>query len=180
MPSERMDLCYLRICREYSRLSHCLSRQVGALLVLPDGSPIAMGYNGPPRDIPHCDEFFYCPGCFKILRDEDCGCGEEPLPVTDRCPRRLGGQTGSETIHQCPAVHAELNALLTCARTNNSTVGCSLYIYPLGPCKDCAAAIIQAGVSRLVYIESEPYDELSPWLLSQSSVDVVTYPIESL
>ncbi len=49
-------------------------------------------------------------------------------------------------------VHAELNAIL------NSTVDlhqCSIYV-SLFPCNECAKAIIQAGISEIVY-ESDKY-----------------------
>jgi dCMP deaminase len=49
--------------------------------------------------------------------------------------------------------HAELNAIL------NSTVnlkGCSLYV-ALFPCNECAKAIIQAGITEIVYL-SDKYE----------------------
>lgn len=44
-------------------------------------------------------------------------------------------------------IHAELNALLH-ARQNLS--GCTLYVHPIPPCAQCAAAIIQSGIRRIV------------------------------
>ena len=44
-------------------------------------------------------------------------------------------------------VHAELNAILN---SKNDLRGCSIYV-SLFPCNECAKAIIQSGISRIVY-----------------------------
>lgn len=51
-------------------------------------------------------------------------------------------------------VHAEMEALLTCARNNISCRGATLYCTTF-PCHNCAKHIIAAGIERVVYIE--PY-----------------------
>ncbi len=50
-------------------------------------------------------------------------------------------------------VHAELNAILNSIQ---SLQGCTLYV-SLFPCNECAKAIIQSGISCVVY-ESDKYD----------------------
>ena len=45
--------------------------------------------------------------------------------------------------------HAERNAIYNAARNGVSTVGCHMYINST-PCCDCARAVIQAGIVRLV------------------------------
>ena len=44
-------------------------------------------------------------------------------------------------------VHAEMNALLSCREAVN---GYTIYVSPLFPCSNCAAAIIQSGVTTVV------------------------------
>lgn len=44
-------------------------------------------------------------------------------------------------------VHAENNALIN---SRESLEGCTLYVTPLPPCTQCAAAIIQRGITRVV------------------------------
>lgn len=44
-------------------------------------------------------------------------------------------------------VHAELNAILNSAVR---PIGWTLYVYPLPPCNECAKAIIQSGIKRIV------------------------------
>lgn len=53
-------------------------------------------------------------------------------------------------------VHAEMEALLSCARNGISTIGAALYCTTF-PCHNCAKHIIAAGISRVVYVE--PYSK---------------------
>ena len=50
-------------------------------------------------------------------------------------------------------VHAELNAILNSQR---SVRGCTIYV-SLFPCNECAKAIIQSGIKKIVY-ESDKYN----------------------
>ena len=52
-------------------------------------------------------------------------------------------------------VHAEMDALLTCARNNISSRGATLFATTF-PCHNCAKHIIAAGISRVVYVEPYP------------------------
>lgn len=49
-------------------------------------------------------------------------------------------------------LHAEANAILKVSRSNNSSVGATLYI-TMSPCKECSKLILQAGIKRVVYIQ---------------------------
>jgi len=44
-------------------------------------------------------------------------------------------------------IHAEMNALLFAQRNMS---GCTIYVYPMAPCSQCASAIIQSGIERVV------------------------------
>ena len=50
-------------------------------------------------------------------------------------------------------VHAELNAILNCTQ---KLQGCRIYV-SLFPCNECAKAIIQSGIKKIVY-ESDKYN----------------------
>lgn len=52
-------------------------------------------------------------------------------------------------------VHAEMDALLSCARNNISSKGATLYCTTF-PCHNCAKHIIAAGIKRVVYVEPYP------------------------
>ena len=53
------------------------------------------------------------------------------------------------------AVHAEMTAIVACARTGISLDGATLYCSTF-PCHNCAKHIISAGIERVVYIEPYP------------------------
>lgn len=66
-----------------------------------------------------------------------------------------GADDDVEARHQRPekyfwAEHAERNAIYTAARSGFPTKGCSMVVtHP--PCMDCARAIVQAGIIRVIY-----------------------------
>ena len=50
-------------------------------------------------------------------------------------------------------IHAEVNAILKAAKTGAAVEGSTLYL-TLSPCLDCSKLILQAGVKRVVYLET--------------------------
>lgn len=50
-------------------------------------------------------------------------------------------------------IHAEINAIVKAAKTGNSVDGSTLYL-TLSPCIDCSKLILQAGIKRVVYLET--------------------------
>lgn len=67
-------------------------------------------------------------------------------------------------------LHAEANAILKIATSNNSAKGATLYI-TLSPCNDCSKLILQAGITRLVYIKKYK-DTTGLDFLSKSSLEI--------
>lgn len=49
-------------------------------------------------------------------------------------------------------LHAEANAILKVARSTNNAKGATLYL-TLSPCKECSKLILQAGISRVVFMK---------------------------
>lgn len=47
--------------------------------------------------------------------------------------------------------HAEANAIYQAARTGARTDGCSMLVTGLQPCAQCANAIVQAGIKKVLY-----------------------------
>ena len=47
-------------------------------------------------------------------------------------------------------LHAEANAITKMAKSNNSSLGATLYV-TAAPCMECAKLIIQAGIERVVW-----------------------------
>lgn len=52
-------------------------------------------------------------------------------------------------------VHAEMDALLSCSRSNISTVGATLFVTTF-PCHNCAKHILAAGIEKVVFVEPYP------------------------
>lgn len=50
-------------------------------------------------------------------------------------------------------LHAEANAITKVAKSNNNSLGATLYV-TASPCIECAKLIIQAGITRVVYCDS--------------------------
>lgn len=55
-------------------------------------------------------------------------------------------------------LHAEANAILKLASSTQSAKGATLYL-TLSPCKECSKLVLQAGISKLVYIQEYKDDE---------------------
>jgi len=67
------------------------------------------------------------------------------------------------------AVHGEMDAILSCARSGVSTKGTLLYATTF-PCHNCARHIIAAGIQRVYYIE--PYGKSKAELLHADAIVV--------
>ena len=79
-------------------------------------------------------------------------------------------------------VHAELNAILNALLSGSSTKDSSIFVAGMPVCHECAKAIIQAGIKRVVY-DSEIKEE-SAWhdsnlfalqLLQEAGIEVQFY-----
>lgn len=68
-------------------------------------------------------------------------------------------------------LHAEANAITKLARSNNNSIGATLYV-TAEPCMECSKLIIQAGIKRVVYLE-EYGDGQGKELLSKVGIEVI-------
>lgn len=80
----------------------------------------------------------------------------------------------SKYLYVC---HAELNAILNCDRGNVRDCICYTTLFP---CNECAKAIIQSGISEVVYMEDK-YAESESVIASKKMFDTagVTYRLYS-
>lgn len=135
------DEYYLNIALAVSKRSTCLRRHYGCVIVK-DDVIVATGYNGSPRGCDNCCDIGKC-------NREDS--------------ERYKG------YENCPAVHAEQNALLSVDRVHSQ--GATLYlaceyvdsfdaivedINPQ-PCNLCAKMIKNAGIMRVVTREGDSF-----------------------
>ena len=86
MQRESKNQYFLKIARLVATRSTCPRRSVGCVIINKHGHIKATGYNGVPKNFPHCI-------------DKPCG-GEK--------------QKSSQGLNSCMATHAEQNALLQC------------------------------------------------------------------
>lgn len=87
------------------------------------------------------------------------GCSDDEFPWTNDSHEFLGNKYPF-------VVHAELNAIL------NSTLSldnCTIYV-SLFPCNECAKAIIQSGITKIVY-EDDKYATTDAVKASKSMLD---------
>jgi dCMP deaminase len=73
-----------------------------------------------------------------------------------------GADDSPNVRHQRPAKylwteHAERNAIYQAARVGIAVQGCTMYL-PWFPCMDCARAIVQSGIARLVALRPDSRD----------------------
>ena len=96
------------------------------------------------------------------------GCDDQEFPW-----EREGGFLDTKYAY---VVHAELNAILNSPRPVS---GCTIYV-SLFPCNECAKAIIQSGIKKIVY-ESDKYDGTegniaSKKMLNEAGVELQQLP----
>ena len=71
--------------------------------------------------------------------------------------------------HCIRTIHAEMNALLSCAKEGISANNTTCYVTHF-PCLNCTKALIQAGVKEIYYHESYRLDEYSLKLLDKHNI----------
>jgi len=75
-------------------------------------------------------------------------------------------------------LHAEANAILKLAGSTQSAKGATLYI-TLSPCKECSKLILQAGISRVVYV-GDYSDDDGITFLRNHNIEILKIPEEEL
>ena len=95
--------------------------------------------------------------CIVNTENKIVAVGYNGMPIgcnDDEMPWEREGETMLDTKY--PFVcHAELNAILN--RNSTSLKGCTLYV-TLFPCNECAKAIIQSGIKKVVYYSNKYAD----------------------
>jgi len=171
-----MNKYYLDIAKQVGENSKCLSRKIGAIIITPDGTVVGTGYNGPPRNVAHCDSEERFEWLTRALKQERFGRIDEFLKENgygQRCPRQIVGYKSGEGLHLCTAGHAERNAIVNSAREGIRTKGCYLVCSCPLPCFECCKEIINAGIVKIICYEGNEYDTMSRWLLEQAGIEVI-------
>ncbi|WP_283621154.1 ComE operon protein 2 [Limosilactobacillus avium] len=71
--------------------------------------------------------------------------------------------------HCVRTIHAEMNALLQCAKFGMSMDGASLYVTDF-PCLQCTKSLLQAGIKEINYIRNYHNDDYAMKLIKMKNV----------
>lgn len=180
-----------------------LSRQIGAVIATPNSEIVAMGANDCPRygggqywPVYDSDEFVYYDEKdgrdymrgYDSNRREHLRIVDEIVGMFNFTDDEKGKKDKQETrsrIYQSRIkflteygrpVHAEMAAILSCARTGISLQDATLYCSTF-PCHNCAKHIIGSGIKRVVYIE--PYPKSKSVELYQDALALADAPMNN-
>jgi dCMP deaminase len=112
------------VAKDLSSRSLCSRSTVGAIIVSADNATTWVGYNGPPAGFDH--------------GNKDCRAW---------CPRAQLMGRYSPTYEDCPAIHAEANALL---KFNRETGRGGLIYVNSDMCMGCAKLVANSGLRGVV------------------------------
>lgn len=110
------------------RRSRCSRAQIGAVIVSLNGRIASTGYNGPAASWPE---------------NTDC---------IDWCKRARGETPLDKSYDGCPAIHAEMNALMYVDRSR--VEGGTLYVNS-SMCMNCAKAVSNSGLNKVVLLKTK-------------------------
>lgn len=143
-----MSVKHLQLRMQQAKLlaaqTKCVRRGVGAVIISAEGDLLSEGYNG-------------------MFKGGSNLCGEVKCDRAEMC-------SGKEMDVGC--IHAEMNAILHCARLGRSTLGATMVLTTL-PCHSCAKMIVQAGIVSVVVRKGSYPDERGVQILRQQRVSVI-------
>jgi deoxycytidylate deaminase len=165
-----------------------LSRQVGAVILSEQGELIGIGAN----DVPSYGGGLYWPGTddhrdYEWGYDSNAKRRDQMLSdivqlvkektSSDKDEQELLKEVKAELSHSIllditefgRPVHAEMEAILSCARIGVSPGMGTLYCTTF-PCHNCAKHIVAAGIKKVVYVE--PYPKSKAQELHSDSIEV--------
>ena len=147
MKRPTLDEYYIEIAKAVSLRSTCLKKHYGAVIVK-NGTILSTGYNGNVRGENHCWQ------CTKA-----------------------SGNGDMEEYMSCPAVHAEMNAIISASR--NDMLDADLYLAGFDvktgepveceawPCEICLRLIKNAGIDRIINNKGTIYMRSDDGILMQ-------------
>jgi deoxycytidylate deaminase len=169
-----------------------LSRQVGAVILSEGGELIATGANDVPRfgggqywAEEGADQRDYVRGydsnakrrndiILDVVRRFGVVGGEVPDDEALQTGKALLQDSGILDLTEYGrAVHAEMEAILSCTRAGASPLGGTLFSTTF-PCHNCAKHIVAAGLKRVVYVE--PYPKSQAQILHGDAIEVAATP----
>ena len=152
MPRISVDVIYMQIAYQISKLSYAERRKVGCIIVK-DEQIVSFGYNGTPHGFNNeCEE--------TLVETQNYENPDHALHLIEEhgyvCEN--GCCTKETQTTKREVLHAESNALMKISKSTLTSKGSILYT-TTSPCFECAKLIIQAGVEKVFYCEG--YRDLS-------------------
>lgn len=100
-----------------------------------------------------------------------------------------GGVSETENCHEAGhqmdeghcirTVHAEMNALIQCAKEGLSTDGTELYVTHF-PCINCTKALLQAGIKKITYKAAYRQHPFALELIAAKGVELVQHDVPKI
>lgn len=192
---------YMRLAKQVGEDSNpCYSRKIGVVIVDSLGKKIkGTGYNGPPRNTPHCDDPRYlsevfwpqltaeekqqaitASGRISTTEDEDKKCFVECFAGKKMCPRRIVGSPSGKRLELCSCAHAEGNSIVNASSDLDDT---HVFCWCPLPCFECTKLLINAGVATIYCTTPDAayaagYGSASRFLFDEAKVAVIEHPPE--
>ena len=150
MKRPTLDEYYIEIAKAVSLRATCSKKHYGAVIVK-NGTILSTGYNGTPRGEGHCGRLGTC--------------------------SKASGNGDMQEYLSCPAVHAEMNAIISASR--NDMLGADLYLAGFDvktgtaieceawPCEICLRLIKNAGIDRIINNKGVIYMRFDDGILRQ-------------
>jgi dCMP deaminase len=135
------DEYFLDMAHTVSSRSTCGRRSVGCVLVDKYGYIKATGYNGVPKGFDHC--------------------------IDKPCPG-LQYKGDPEKLHDCYAVHAEMNAIL---QLSGNKEGVTKAYTTVSPCRECAKVLANSFVTD-IYTSEIYKDPIAEAILEGAGITV--------
>lgn len=184
-----------------SLTSHCLKRQVGAIIAVPGTQTdrpvvqrlsgedsakeyvVATGANVVPEGQLCCQVLYK--GCYRDKTRKEFSekmkycpeCSQELEPVSNSCPACRTDfikKYFGKVLGLCRALHAEESAILqTCLLGGVSLAAATLFTTTF-PCLLCAKKIIAVGIKRVVWVEPYP-DPDAKKMLEKAGVELIEF-----
>jgi dCMP deaminase len=127
---------YLSVAMQIATGSSCPEGKQHGTVAVKHNRIVSTGYNGPPAGQPKC-----LPVCF-----------------LDEYKRK---HKGKKDFSVCPAVHSEINCIITSSMIGTSLVG-SIFYVTKKPCPDCLKALQNMQLTGVVYMDEMTGDH---WVL---------------
>jgi dCMP deaminase len=143
---EKIHTIFLEIAESISKMSNCVSLNVGCVITK-NNRIVSTGYNGtPPGFINCCDKF----------------------PEYNKQKDRAEHSVWSSNFE----IHAEMNAIIAAAKAGIALEDCIMYC-TYSPCHNCLKHIIATGIKEIYYsnlYDKANWDEETDKLINESNI----------